>query len=122
MTRLVQFDLEDGSGESIYIEVDEKLAISDNGTENNEELEGLIGIEDEVIRKASQTLNKALATIKPIANVIYQEIQNIDKPADEVEVKFGIKLGGQVGSVIAFGNAETNFEITLKWNKKDNPA
>jgi hypothetical protein len=35
-----------------------------------------------------------------------------------VEVKFGVKMSAELGAVIASGNGEVNYEITLKWNRE----
>lgn len=104
MKRIVEFPLE--SGESILIEVDETAQTDDR-----------IGIGNQVIDKATQTFEAALETVKPIANAIITKIGSIKQPADEVEVKFGIKISAQLGAVVASGNSEVNYEITLKWTR-----
>jgi hypothetical protein len=109
MTRLVEFPLEDGT--SVYIEVDDKLSRSES-----QEDEDRIGVKDEIVRRASQTFEDALSSIKPVANAIINKVQSFNQPADEVEVKFGLKLSAELGAVIASGNAEVNYEITLKWS------
>jgi hypothetical protein len=113
MTRLVKFGLEDGSGESIYIEVDEKLPASKPKPGDDRISRG-----DGVTQKATQSLGKALSVINPVANAIVDKVKNLNEPADEVEVKFSIKMSMELGAVIASGNAEANYEITLKWNNK----
>jgi hypothetical protein len=35
-----------------------------------------------------------------------------------VEVKFGIKMSGELGAIIASGSGEVNYEITLKWKRE----
>ena len=115
VTKLVKFQLDDDEESFVYVEVDEKLPVSSNEDED----EGLIGIGDEVVQQAKQTLGKALSSIKPVANAIIKKVQDLNKPADAVEVKFGIKMSGELGAVIASGSAEVNYEITLKWNKTE---
>jgi Trypsin-co-occurring domain 1 len=102
--RIVEFPLE--SGESILVEVDEPAVIDDR-----------IGLRDQIVDKAHQTFESALDKIRPVANVILTKVRNIKEPADEVEVKFGIKISAELGAVIASGNGEVNYEITLKWNR-----
>jgi Trypsin-co-occurring domain 1 len=46
-----------------------------------------------------------------------KKIDALSEPGDEVEVKFGVKLSGQVGAVVTAG-AEATYEVTLKWSKK----
>jgi hypothetical protein len=39
-------------------------------------------------------------------------------PADEVEVKFSVKLTAEVGAIITHLGGEATYEITLKWGNK----
>lgn len=104
MKRIVEFPLE--SGEFILVEVDETIQTDER-----------IGLREQVVDKATQTFESALETVKPIANAIITKIGSLKQPADEVEVKFGIKISAQLGAVVASGNSEVNYEITLKWKK-----
>lgn len=105
MKRIVEFPLE--NGDSILVEVDEPALIDDR-----------IGLRDEVVQKATQTFESALDKVKPVANVILNKIRNLHQPADEVEVKFGIKISAELGAVVASGSGEVNYEITLKWKRE----
>ncbi len=116
VAQLVRFQLDDDEESFVYMEVDEKLPAS------SDEDEGLIGIGDEVAQQAKQTLGKALSSIKPVANAIIKKVQDLNKPADAVEVKFGVKMSGELGAIIASGSAEVNYEITLKWNNTESKA
>ena len=113
MAKLVKFQLDDDEESFVYVEVDEKLPVSSNKKRDK----ALIGLKDEVVQQAEQTLEKALSSIKPVANAIIKKVQDLNQPADAVEVKFGIKMNGKLGAVIASGSTEVNYEITLKWNK-----
>lgn len=107
MKRIVEFPLE--SGDSIFVEVEDPASIDD-----------CIGLRDEIVQKAQQTFESALEKIKPLTNAIMTKVRSLNEPADEVEVKFGIKMSAELGAVIASGNAEVNYEITLKWQRKSN--
>ncbi|MBP0019393.1 MAG: hypothetical protein J7647_17795 [Cyanobacteria bacterium SBLK] len=107
---LVEFPLDGQEGESVVIEVE--------GTPPPTPTDDRIGIGEDVIHKAKQTLDGAIAKIKPVANAIVAKVKEINEPADEVEVKFGLKMNAEVGAVIASGNAEATYEITLKWKKQ----
>ncbi|MEG4918306.1 CU044_2847 family protein [Microcoleus sp. bin38.metabat.b11b12b14.051] len=107
MKRIVEFPLE--SGDSIFVEVEDPAPIDD-----------CIGLRDEIVQKAQQTFESALEKIKPLTNAIMTKVRSLNEPADEVEVKFGIKMSAELGAVIASGNAEVNYEITLKWQRKSN--
>ena len=102
MKRIVEFSVE--SGDSILVEVDEP---SDR-----------IGLGDEIAEKAQKTFESALNTIKPVASTVINKVRSLNEPADEVEVKFGIKMTAGLGAVIASGNGEVNYEITLKWKQE----
>jgi hypothetical protein len=103
--RIVEFPLE--NGDSILVEVDEPALTDDR-----------IGLRDEVTQKAQKTFESALDTVKPLANAIMTKVRSLNQPADEVEVKFGVKMSAELGAVIASGNGEVNYEITLKWNRE----
>lgn len=117
MTRLVEFDLEDGSSGSIYIEVDEKLPTPKS--KPGDDRISRVSHGDSVTQKATQSLGKALSVINPVANAVINKVKSLNEPADEVEVKFSIKMSAEIGAVIASGNAEANYEITLKWNNQE---
>ncbi|MBC1197049.1 hypothetical protein H0901_17800 [Microcystis aeruginosa BLCCF158] len=109
MTRLVEFTSEEGT---IYIEVDEKLPKPKPEDE-------LISLTDEIAVKAAQSFEDALNGIKPVANAIINKVKSLNEPADQVEVKFGIKMTVGLGAIIASGSADVNYEITLKWDNKE---
>ena len=112
---LVKFELEDKSW--VYMEVDEKLSASQ--AQDDEDLEGLVGLGDKIIQTASQPLNQSFSAIKSIGNSIIDRVKEFNEPADEVEVKFGVKMSADLGAIIAKGSGEVNYEITLKWDNRE---
>ncbi|MDJ1184651.1 CU044_2847 family protein [Roseofilum casamattae] len=115
MGQLVRFPLDDDEQSFVYMEVDETLAPPRPRTE------GFAGVGDNAVQQAKQKLGDALSTLKPVANTIIQKVRELNQPADEVEVKFGVKMSTDFGVIIASGNAEVNYEITLKWkNNQEN--
>ncbi|MDJ0717180.1 MAG: CU044_2847 family protein [Prochloraceae cyanobacterium] len=115
MTQLVQFDLENGNGDSIYVEVDEKLTTSKPKPADDR----ISRRTDGVTRRATQSLSQALSVIQSVGNEIVDRVKSLNDPADEVTVKFAIKMSAEIGAIVASGNAEANYEITLKWNNKE---
>lgn len=113
MKQIVKFDLE--SGESILVEVD-------RAEQNDGRISNRMGLTDKVAQKAKHTFESALDKIKPLTNVIMTKVRSLNEPADEVEVKFGIKMSAELGAVIASGNGEVNYEITLKWQRNKSGA
>ncbi|MFS0518316.1 CU044_2847 family protein [Nostoc sp. UIC 10607] len=105
MKRIVAFSLE--NGDTVLIEVDEPVP----GDER-------IGLREEIVQKATQTFESALDKVKPVANAIMAKVRSLPQPADEVEVKFGIKISAELGAVVASGSSEVNYEITLKWKRE----
>lgn len=106
MKHLVEFPLE--SGGYITVEVEESLPVPTDDR---------IGIGDQMAYRAKQSFETALSKIEPVANTIITKIRGLNQPADEVEVKFGLKMSAELGAIVASGNAEVNYEITLKWNQ-----
>lgn len=108
MKQIIEFPTDYGT--SIYIEVDEIVE------------DDRIALGDRFVHTAQKTLDSALESVKPLADTIMSKIKSLNEPADEVEVKFGIKMSGEFGAVIACGSAEVNYEITLKWSKNGTNA
>lgn len=104
MKRLVEYSLE--AGGSITVEVDEDL----------------VGVApaspgDNVV-KATQTFEKALDGIKPIAQVILDKLKSgLTEAPHEIEVEFGLKMSAVAGVVVASASVEANYTVTLKWKR-----
>ena len=105
--RLAEFALEDGT--TFLVEVDEPESAS---------VERVAAPSGQMILKAQQTLEAALEQVKPVASVVLAKLKQLDSPANEVEVKFGIKLTVDAGAVFASVGSEVNYEITLKWKQE----
>jgi hypothetical protein len=108
--QLIEFRLE--NGETIIAEVEEPTS---------DAIAPIARTPGDIAAKAKETLEGALKkVIKPFAvgsSTIVSELRNINEPADEIEVKFGVKLSGTIGAVLTAGG-EASYEVTLKWNSK----
>ena len=104
MKQLVEFELPDQS--KILIEVDEPTTTGAKPVSRN-------GVK---IVEAKETFEKALANIEPMVKAIKKKFDDMEDSADEVEVKFGVKLSGQAGAIITVGG-EASYEITMRWTK-----
>ena len=102
---LAQFEMEDGT--TVLIEIE---------TVNSPGVQRAALAHGQMVVKAKQTFEQALDKVIPAASVVMNRVRKgLTDPADEVEVKFGLKLTSEVGAVIASAGVEANFDITLKW-------
>jgi len=75
---------------------------------------------DEDASLATRTFEKGMALIRNCAEQVADTMRKVDRAVspDEVEVKFGVKLIGEAGALIAKKGAEAHMEVTFKWNGK----
>jgi uncharacterized protein (DUF1786 family) len=66
-----------------------------------------------VAARARMTLEEALADVKPSLVKIVDVLRGMTP--GEMTVKFGVKMGGETGVIIAKGTAEVNFTVTMSW-------
>ncbi len=108
---LAEFTFNDGS-ETFLVEVDKLRGSSAE--------RAALGDTEETVAKAKQSFEEALDKVTPVAARAIQRIrQGLTTPADEVELKFGVKLSSEVGAFIASVGGEANFEVTIKWKQDD---
>ncbi|MEO9779002.1 MAG: CU044_2847 family protein [Sedimentitalea sp.] len=74
---------------------------------------------DEVAVKAQKSFDEAMAGIRPIAEGILAQTSGLGTLPKEVQVKFGIKLSGKLGAILASTSAEAHIEIALTWKGDD---
>lgn len=105
MASYIEYELEDGV--SILVEEIETNQITK--ASKGEEI---------IKKKAKKNFKEAFREAKMQAMVLIKEID--DLPISEAEVKFGLKTAGEVGN-LAIGKVgiDINYEITLKWKKKE---
>jgi len=107
MTKLVKFDV--GEGQTVLVEVDEVQA---DGVKPISKSPG------ELAARARQTLSDALDGLAPMIRTVKSRLSDMTDPADEVEVKFSVKLSGEIDAVVTKVGGEANYEITLKWTNQ----
>src|SRR4051812_14804494 len=71
----------------------------------------------EAAAKAGKSLAESLERLEPVLRTVKDKLAA--SAPEAFEVKFGVKLGGETGIILAKGTAEVNFEITMKWNRGD---
>jgi hypothetical protein len=107
MAKLVEFDV--GDGQTVLVEVEDV---------ESGELEPIAKSPGELAIKARQTLSEALNDITPMVRNLKKRLTAVTDPGDEVEVKFSVKLSGEVGAVVTKVGGEATYEITLKWKNQ----
>ncbi len=105
MNQIVQFLTEDGM--PIHVQVD-----------NTGGGMAPVGRGDELI-VAAQTLERALDSIRPAAEVIIDKLRSLSQPPTNIEVVFGVNLSASAGAVIAAAGVQANYQVKLTWSKKD---
>lgn len=106
--------MKDGEAVEILIEVDEPRS-----DQHRELSYGTLRGEDSTT-VATRTFEKGMKLISTCAEQIAETVQRVSDAArpEEVEVKFGVKLSGEAGALIAKTGSEAHMEVTLKWTGK----
>lgn len=71
-----------------------------------------------VAARAKQNFEDAVGVIRPIANMVIEGIGDLAKAPDEINVEFGVKLGGKLGAFIASAETEATIKVSLTWKKE----
>ena len=105
---LLSLPLEPGSEDVLVVEVDSRevpgeLVLASPGP-------------GEVAAKAKESLEEALAKLKPSLRKVVGLLAELSPSRAEVE--FGLKVGGETGVFVAKGTAEANFKVTMSWEQK----
>ncbi|NUP20707.1 MAG: hypothetical protein HOZ81_32435 [Streptomyces sp.] len=104
MAELVVMTVDDGEGTAVF-EAETGLAGSD--------LELAAG--DGVVARAQTSLREALDRVRPALSQVSETVREL-KP-DEMEIQFGLKIGGESGVIIAKGTTEVNFAVRVIWKR-----
>ncbi|GAB7188674.1 hypothetical protein ATKI12_8505 [Kitasatospora sp. Ki12] len=106
MEQLLAVELGDSVGSVAVFEVDSRPAGSD--------LE-LAAAGSGVVARAKVTLDEALEQVRPALASVVRTVRSLSP--DEVELEFGLKVGGDTSVIIAKGTAEVNFAVRLRWSQ-----
>lgn len=105
MAELVTMTVDsDGEGTAVF-EVETGLAGSD--------LE--LAADDSTVTRAQTSLRAALDRVRPALSQVAESVREL-KP-DEMEISFGLKIGGETGVIIAKGTTEVNFAVRVVWKR-----
>jgi NTP-dependent ternary system trypsin peptidase co-occuring protein len=72
---------------------------------------------DEVVVKASASLEGAMEQVRAFANATLGKVQDLAQQPEQIEVEFGIRLNAAAGAVIARTQAEGHLQIKLTWTR-----
>jgi hypothetical protein len=69
-----------------------------------------------VAARAKDTLERSLEELRPALSAVLGKLR--EAAPSELNVQFGIKLGGEAGVILAKGTTEVNFVVTMTWKNE----
>ncbi|MET9934451.1 MULTISPECIES: CU044_2847 family protein [unclassified Streptomyces] len=69
-------------------------------------------------RAASETLQDAMAHVRPAPDVIAAGLRDMAHVPDAVRVDFGIKLTAETGGVVAKAAPEADYTVSVEWQPR----
>ncbi|MFE5853505.1 CU044_2847 family protein [Streptomyces sp. NPDC056500] len=108
MTRIGDLRLSDGT--TVRVEVEGQ---QDDGIDRVAR-----GSASGIVRGSAQTLQEALAHIRPAVEAVADSVRSLASQPDTVSVEFGIKLSAEAGVVVAKAASEANFAVRLEWGAR----
>jgi hypothetical protein len=109
MTALAAFALTGDQG-TLVVEVDEP---------DPDRLRRVSRLEDGLLR-ANQTLDAALANIRPVALAVGRVLQEV--APDEAEVEMAFKLTAETGVILAKVVGEAHLKVKIAWKRRQAPG
>jgi hypothetical protein len=76
---------------------------------------GLASSTEEKAKKATETLESALAQITPALKSVTGRLKDLSP--DDLTVEFGLTLTAETGIIVARGGAEVHFTVSMAWSK-----
>ncbi len=108
VTYLLGMPLERGSDEVLVFEADR--------SEISGDLVLASADPEKLADRTRLTLEEALGNLKPSLQKIVHLLRELSP--DETAVEFGLRIGGEIGVVIARGTAEVNFTVRMSWKQE----
>lgn len=71
----------------------------------------------EIVARAQESLEKALAQVRPAVRAVLDQMTALGP--DEIAVEFGVLLGAEANIVIAKGTSEVHFTVNLTWKRPE---
>jgi hypothetical protein len=73
------------------------------------------------VAEAQETLARSFDRLGPALSAMLLKLRSAEHAPDEIQMEFGLKLGGEAGLIFAKGTAEANFAVTVTWAKPAQP-
>lgn len=114
MASYVKFELEDGT--VVYVEstdVPKGASGFPLGTRG-----------DHPSEQNSVSFEKSIESVRKMASAMISELrEGFVQAPDEVQVNFGLKASGEIGSlIVARGGMEANYNVMLRWSSEEKKA
>jgi hypothetical protein len=72
-----------------------------------------------IVEDAGERFETALAGLRPIAEAILGQLTSLTSTPETVEVRFGMKISGELGVVLASSAATAHCEVKLGWTRPE---
>lgn len=122
MTGIIEFESAHGI---ISVEVDEHVALSAGGfpqetdwVRKGPDSSTRDSSESPVVARAAKSFEEAMGSLRAYAGSIEDLILGMASKPSEVTISIGLKMSGSAGFIIAKAGAETEMEVSLKWQTK----
>ncbi len=73
---------------------------------------------DDLAQLSAEAVNKAMSTIKEMAERAIGTIDDLANHPSQVELEFGVKLDAEAGALIARTGTEASISVKLVWERK----
>jgi uncharacterized FlaG/YvyC family protein len=73
----------------------------------------------ELEQKSKDALDKAMETVRKIADKVNDTMQMIQNKPNHIETEFGIKLDAEFGAIVAKVTAEASMKVKMSWDQPD---
>jgi hypothetical protein len=107
-TVLVRVPVSEANDDFVVIEVDQAMLGEDEvRLASTQPVQAIV--------KASESLERSLDRIATAIGEALVRLRSLPETADTTEIEFGLRIGGEVGLVVARGTADANFRVKLSW-------
>jgi Trypsin-co-occurring domain 1 len=76
----------------------------------------------ELAAKSDEAVNRAMNTIKNMAERVHSTVETLNNRPKSVEVEFGVKFDAEVGAIVAKVTAEASMTVKMIWEQVKTPT